>query len=320
MAKVTTKTKAKAPATLLPLRLSRVLRAGRDTVFEAWSSADRIKRWLAPHPCTMPEARAEMRVGGPFEFCMLLPSGVRHWGRGTFVEAKAPSRLVIELRVTDDADAPLLSAFTEVDFSDEAGGTRIDIVQSYETADAGIASGMIAGATEGWRIALDQLEKEVAAAPGNDEAHAVVHAAFHLERTYDAPAARVWKALTEQVAKAKWFRGAAGRWEPLERHMDVRVGGTERLRGRWEDGSVSTYDAVYHDVVPDERLVYSYVMHSDDRRISVSLATVQLIARGQRQTTLKLCEQGAFLAGADGPATREHGTGVLLDALGASLR
>ena len=147
----------------------------------------------------------------------------------------------------------------------------------------------------------------------------VVHASFHLERTYDASAARVWRALTDETAKAKWFGGTPGRWELLERHMDVRVGGTERVRGRWEGGVVSTFDATYHDVTAKERLVYSYVMHLDDKKISVSLATMQLKAEGSK-TTLMVTEQGAFLDGYDDAGSREHGTGFLLDALGASLQ
>ena len=83
--------------------------------------------------------------------------------------------------------------------------------------------------------------------------------------------------------------------------MDVRVGGRERLKGRWEGGVVSTFDAVYHDVIPNERLVYSYEMHLDDRKISVSLATMQL-KRTAARTTLKVTEQGAFLDGYDEPA------------------
>jgi uncharacterized protein YndB with AHSA1/START domain len=141
---------------------------------------------------------------------------------------------------------------------------------------------------------------------------------FDLERTYEAPVARVWKALTDPAAKQKWFAGEPGRWELLDRRMDVRVGGSERLRGRWEGGVVSTFEAVYHDVVPDERLVYSYQMFLDDKKISVSLATMQLKEAGGR-TTLKVTEQGAFLDGYDDAGSRQHGTGQLLDALGKSL-
>jgi uncharacterized protein YndB with AHSA1/START domain len=279
-----------------------------------------VKRWFAPAPCSVPEARVEMRAGGPFEICMLLPSGDRHWVSGTFVEVTPPSRLVIDMRVTDDAGALLFTALTEVDFSDAIGGTRMDVVQSYAVDNPAVAARMIRGAEPGWRTALDQLATEVTrmtteAEPG---VRSVVHAVFHLERTYDAPVSRVWKALTDEKAKAKWFSGPPDRWQLLERHMDVRVGGTERAKGRWEGGMVSTFDAMYHDVVPNERLVYSYVMHLNDRKISVSLATMQLKADGGK-TTLKVSEQGAFLDGYDDAGSREHGTGFLLDALGATL-
>ena len=58
-----------------------------------------------------------------------------------------------------------------------------------------------------------------------------------------APVSRVWRALTDPEAKQKWFGGTAGKWEVLERRMDVRVGGSERVKGRWEGGLVSTFDA-----------------------------------------------------------------------------
>lgn len=147
----------------------------------------------------------------------------------------------------------------------------------------------------------------------------VAHGEFHLERVYDAPVARVWKALTEQEAKGKWFAGTPGSWEVLERQMDVRVGGRERLKGRWQSGMVTTFDAIYQDVVPNERLVYCYQMFLDDRKISVSLATLQLEPAGGG-TRLKVAEQGAFLDGCDDVGSREQGTGKLLDALGASLK
>jgi uncharacterized protein YndB with AHSA1/START domain len=146
-----------------------------------------------------------------------------------------------------------------------------------------------------------------------------VHSTFDLERTYEAPLARVWKALTDMTAKEKWFAGSPGKWQVLERQMDVRVGGRELLRGRWDSGIVTTFDAVYQDVISHERLVYTYQMFIDQRKISVSLATLQLTAQGAR-TTLKVSEQGAFLDGYDDAGSREHGTGLLLGALGASLR
>jgi uncharacterized protein YndB with AHSA1/START domain len=146
----------------------------------------------------------------------------------------------------------------------------------------------------------------------------VVHATFHLERTYDASPARVWKALTDPVAKAQWFGAASEQVEIIERAMDVRPGGRERLKGRWGGRVVSTFDATYYDVIENERLVYCYEMHLDDRKISVSVATVQLKA-DRKRTRLMLTEQGAFLDGYDDAGSRERGTSELLDALGHAL-
>jgi uncharacterized protein YndB with AHSA1/START domain/DNA-binding transcriptional ArsR family regulator len=306
---------------LEPLRLSRVFHARRETVFRAWSSAEHIKRWFCPETFTIPDANVQMHVGGLFEVCMRSPAGEEHWIRGRFVEVLPQTRLVIEMRITDSDGKPLFDAHTAVDFSDAPGGTQLDLVQSYTLIDP-TKAWMMQGAPEGWSTTLDKLEKEVLRMQGAAETgtRSVVHARFHLHRSYDAPVARVWRALTDPAAKRAWFSGPPDRWTMLERHMDVRVGGTERLKGRWEGGVVSTFDAVYHDVIPNERLVYSYVMHLDDKKISVSLATIQLQAETATRTILRVSEQGAFLDGYDDAGSREQGTGFLLDALEASLR
>ncbi len=155
------------------------------------------------------------------------------------------------------------------------------------------------------------------AAAGETVQRSAAHATFHLTRTYPSPVEKVWRALTVPEARMKWF-ASSPEMELLERHADIRIGGIEHVRGRWKSGVVSTFDAAYLDVIPGARLVYSYVMHIDDRKISVSLATMELRREGSG-TTLAVTEQGVFLDGYDDAGSREHGTGFLLDALGASL-
>lgn len=301
------------------IRLSRIFPAPRATLFKAWSSADHVKRWFCPAAFTVPQARVRMHVGGVFEVCMRSPEGMEFWTRGTFTEVVPYDRLAIEMDTIGEGDRRFFSARTLVTFADAPGGTRMEVVQTYTLHDpAGLR--MIEGAPTGWSQTLDRLEAEVARMQGGGGiARSVVHATFHLERVYDGPAARVWTALTDAQAKARWFVGPDGQWELIERRMDVRVNGRERLKGRWQGGVVSTFDALYHDVVPGERLVYAYDMYLDDTKISVSLATLQLKPEGGR-TRLVVTEQGAFLDGYDDAGKREHGTGLLLDALGASLQ
>lgn len=299
--------------------LSRVFAAPRATVFAAWSSAEHVSRWFCPRDYSVPHARVQMQVGGAFEVCMRSPHGTDHWTRGHFTEVAPHDRLVIEMNVMGQGDHLLFSAHTEVAFADDAGGTRLDVTQTYALVDPA-ALAMIQGASEGWNQTLDRLATELARMrEGNEAGRSVVHAIFNLERVYDAPLARVWQAFTDVEAKAKWFSGAQGQWELLERRMDVGMGGRERLKGRWQSGLVTTFDAFYHDVVPNERLVYSYDMYLDDRKISVSLATIQFKPEGTG-TRLTVTEQGAFLDGYDDAGSRERGTAQLLDGLAASLR
>jgi uncharacterized protein YndB with AHSA1/START domain len=301
------------------VRISRTLHAPRELVFRAWSSADHVKRWFAPAGFTVPDAKVEMRVGGPFEVLMRAPDGVKHRARGKFVEVSKFDRLALDLTVEDASGHALFRAYTEASFSEALGGTRIDVMQSYTVLDPD-AAWMTTGAPQGWAETLDNLSAELRRMqePG-DTGRAVVHAAFTLERTYDAPVERIYRALSDEAAKAKWFGGEEGEWRQIERSMDFRVGGRERVKGRWEGGVVSAFDAVYHDIVPNERIVYTYEMHLDGKKISVSLATMQVKSAGPGRATLKVTEQGAFLDGYDDAGSRERGTGFLLDKLGESL-
>jgi hypothetical protein len=79
-----------------------------------------------------------------------------------------------------------------------------------------------------------------------------------------------------------------------------------------------SYDALYYDIVPGYRIVYSYEMCAARDRISVSLATVE-ISPDQDGTRLTYTEQHAFPDGTGKPGAREEGTAWMLDNLGRYL-
>jgi uncharacterized protein YndB with AHSA1/START domain len=250
---------------------------------------------------------------------MRSPEGLEHWTKGTFTEVAAPERLTIDHHVIDPAGGgPLFSAVTEVKLSPVHDGALMEVVQTYTVFDIAQVEPMLKGAPEGWRQTLDKLEAEITRIHGSGDNRSVVHGAFHIERTYDATLERVYKALSDEAAKSRWFHGPQG-WRPIERFMDFRVGGRERAKGQFEGGMTTTFDAIYHDIIPQKRIVYTYEMHLDARKISVSLATLEIEPAGVGRTKLKICEQGAFLDGYDDAGSRERGTRGLLDQLGASL-
>lgn len=146
----------------------------------------------------------------------------------------------------------------------------------------------------------------------------VHHDTFVIERTFPSPPSKVFQALTDPTAKARWFL-PPGEWKASGYRFDCRVGGSEHVESRPPGGEPHIYDAVYHDVVADRRVVFSYDMHLGDQHLSVSLTTIEL-ARVEGGTRLTFTEQGAFLDGdAAGVASRIEGTRSLLDNLGKAL-
>jgi uncharacterized protein YndB with AHSA1/START domain len=144
------------------------------------------------------------------------------------------------------------------------------------------------------------------------------HATFSIERMYPASPARVFAAWASKEAKAKWFFCDES-WQPRVHELDFRVGGHERHETGPAGGQVHAFDGVYHDIVPDRRIVYSYAMRLGERRISVSLTTIDIEPAGSG-TRFVFTEQSVFLDGYDDLAGREEGTGIGLDNLGAALR
>lgn len=137
------------------------------------------------------------------------------------------------------------------------------------------------------------------------------HSTFVIERNYPASPARVFAAWADLNAKSQWF-GPGG-----EHEFDFREGGREHFEATVES-VVYSYDALYEDIVQDERIVYTYNMHRDGVRMSVSVTTVELVADSDG-THLRYTEQGVFLDGQDTSELREHGTTELLDKLGKAL-
>jgi len=293
------------PATTLTRNFS----AAPATVFRAWSDAEHVKRWFAPAGYTVPYAKVKMEVGGAFDVCMRDPDGIDHLSRGRVVAVIPNESLAFEMTIAGPDGRQLFTAHTEVTFETEGAGTRMQVVQSYVLFDPA-AKLMVQGAPVGWSQTLDRLDVVLSSG--------VEHGVFQLHRVFDAKPQAVFKAFTDPEAKARWFGPRKEMADMTDCSMDVRVGGRETATANWRSGMVSRFEAIYHDVVPDQRLVYSYDLFIDGKKISVSLATVEIKAEGTK-TRLTVTEQGVFLDGYEDNGARERGTSDLLDALVRSV-
>ncbi|HEX7838452.1 MAG TPA: SRPBCC family protein [Kofleriaceae bacterium] len=142
----------------------------------------------------------------------------------------------------------------------------------------------------------------------------LIHDTFTLDRTYDAAPAEVWRAWTDPELRPRWFHGPEG-WQVLERKLDLRVGGNERLVGRMPNGTETRFVSTFHVIVPEQHIVSAYDMHVGGVQLSVTLATLDLEAAG-RSTRLRYTEQGVYLDGnPESPVGRKRGTSWHLDNL-----
>ena len=127
-------------------------------------------------------------------------------------------------------------------------------------------------------------------------------------RIFDAPRRLLFKMWTEREHLVRWWgpRGFTG----LSSRMDVRPGGAWTRSMQAPDGSVIRKHGVYREIVPPERLVFTYV--TDDPEGNPGPATLVTVTfadvGGKTRLTL---HQAAFQAVATRDDHRHGWTGAL---------
>src|SRR5215831_4132648 len=109
----------------------------------------------------------------------------------------------------------------------------------------------------------------------------VIHSTFVIERSYPKAPERVFTAFADAARKRRWF-GESETHDIEKFEMDFRVGGGELSQYRFREGTpfkgVSlANEGTYQDIVANRRIVTASSMTLGDKRISVSLVTIELL-------------------------------------------
>jgi uncharacterized protein YndB with AHSA1/START domain len=111
---------------------TRLLDAPRKLVFVAFSDPKHLAQWWGPDGFTTTTHSFDFRPGGVWRFVMHGPDGRDYQNRVTFIEIKAPERLVYRHGGGDDVE-PV--QFTQtVTFEDVGGKTRLIWRGEFPTA------------------------------------------------------------------------------------------------------------------------------------------------------------------------------------------
>lgn len=108
----------------------------------------------------------------------------------------------------------------------------------------------------------------------NADARPAERPSLTLSRRIRARPEKVYAAWTQAEQMIQWFGPATVKPGTLRAETDVRVGGRYRICFENDTGEYFEVGGVYREVVPNERLVFSWAWHSTPERESV--VTVQL--------------------------------------------
>lgn len=91
-----------------------------------------------------------------------------------------------------------------------------------------------------------------------------------VKRSFDAPAALVWRAYTEPELVRRWLLGPPG-WSMPECEMDVRVGGLYRWRWRSDEGQEFGFNGEFLEVALHSKIVHT--QHYDPGDLNESMGS-----------------------------------------------
>ncbi len=138
------------------IRLTRTLRAARETVFRAWTEPEQMKSWSAPEGFTVAEVESDLRVGGRFRISMKSPEGDPHTAVGEYREVEPPRRLVYTWDWAEEG-AEMGDTLVTVEFR-EAGPEETEVTLVHDLFPSQEAA---ENHEQGWTSCLNRLEKLV---------------------------------------------------------------------------------------------------------------------------------------------------------------
>jgi uncharacterized protein YndB with AHSA1/START domain len=248
--------------------ITREFAAPRELVFKAWTDPKHLAQWWGPKGFTNPVCQWDAQPGKSIHVVMRAPNGVDYPMGGEFREIVAPERLVFTSGALDERGRLLFEFLHTVTFVERTSKTALTIRSRVITTTAE-ANKYIGGFEAGMTQSLERLAGHLA----------VKNEPLIIERTFNAPVAIVWKALTNKEDMKVWS------FEIKEFRAKV---GFEFQFSAEKDGVNYLHRCKITEVIPKKKIAYSLCYEGYEGNTRV---TFELFAEGEK-TRLTLTHEG----------------------------
>ncbi|MEP7014708.1 MAG: SRPBCC domain-containing protein [Verrucomicrobiota bacterium] len=138
----------------LSLEVTRLIKAPRDRVYEAWTDPDQMKQWFGPESVQTNDFVADVRVGGKYRWDLTNSEGEKMTALGEYREMQSGKKIVFTWKWDDDEVWENYTSVVTVELSDRDGGTEVRLTHEQLPSEQSRD-----GHTEGWTSLLNKLEK-----------------------------------------------------------------------------------------------------------------------------------------------------------------
>jgi uncharacterized protein YndB with AHSA1/START domain len=248
------------------LSITRTIDAPLSQVWDAWTDEKQLALWWGPTGFTNPVCEWKPQPGNKILIHMRAPDGALYPMDGEFKEIVKNEKIVFTSAALANNGGHLFEILNTIDFSEESGKTKIEMhFTFYNIKPEGLPH--IGGAEIGWNMSLDRLA-------ANTDRHP-----FVIERTFHAPIATVWKAISDREQMKLWYFDMDG--------FRPEVGAEFTFTGQ-KDGVKKIHLCQIIEVIKNKKISYSWRYEGHEGN---SLVSFELFEE-EDKTRLKLTHTG----------------------------
>lgn len=256
------------------LSITRLLNARPELVWEVWTKPEHIANWWGPVGFSTTTHEMNVKPGGVWRFMMHGPDGRDYPNKIVFIEVVKPELLVY--KHTGEEDTEDVKFHVTVNFEKQGNKTKLSMRSLFESPEELERVVKEYGAKEGMKQTVNRLEEYLE----SKQPDQLIDGVIVIERNYNAPIEKVWKAITDKNEMKKWYFDLS--------EFKPEPGFEFQFYGEGKQGEKFLHLCKVTEVINQKKLTYSWRY---DGYGGNSFVTFELFPEGDK-TRLKLSHKG----------------------------